>query len=420
MNDIADYVAKAVKDARIVEGIDPAVATLPVGKVGIIGAGTMGGGIAMNFANVGIDVVIVETRQEALDRGLGVIRTNYERSAKRGRFPLEEVDVRMRRLSGSLDMAALADCDLIIEAVFEDMDLKKSIFVNLDKIVKPGAILATNTSGLNIDEIAAVTSRPECVIGLHFFSPANVMKLLEVVRGAKTSPIVVATAMRVATDIGKIAVIVGVCPGFVGNRMIHRRQAQAMALLARGVTPWDIDRVLTDFGFKMGVYEMLDMAGLDIGWKPGADTGNPVRDALCEMGRRGQKTGAGYYDYDSERRMQPSQLVADLIREKFGLSDDSPKVSDQEILETCLFPLVNEGAKILEEGMAQRPSDIDVVYLFGYGWPEGTGGPMRWADSVGLERIEAKAKELGEKDPAYKPAALLSRLVAENSSFASL
>ncbi|HVR90362.1 MAG TPA: 3-hydroxyacyl-CoA dehydrogenase NAD-binding domain-containing protein [Novosphingobium sp.] len=418
--DSTDYIADALKKASVIDDVPADTPLIVVNKVGVIGAGTMGGGIAMNFANVGILVHMVETHQDALDRGLKVVRGNYERSASRGRFPVEEVDVRMGRISSSLDMADLADCDLIIEAVFESMELKKDIFTRLDTIAKPGAILASNTSGLDVDAIAAMTSRPESVIGLHFFSPANVMKLVEIVRGKKTSDSVLATSMAVAQKIGKVAVVVGVCPGFVGNRMLYPRQLQARELLKRGAMPWDIDRVLKAFGFKMGPYEMSDLAGLDIGWSKGASTEDRLRDALCERDRRGQKTSKGFYDYDENRIASPSQEVAELIRETLGVKDNAQVPSDQDILETCLFPLVNEGAKILDEKMAQRASDIDVVWIYGYSWPASTGGPMHWADSVGLERVEAKACQLGEANEWYRPAPLLSKLVAEGRSFADL
>ena len=418
--DSATYVTQALEAAKVIADVPADTPLLPIGKVGIIGAGTMGGGIAMNFANIGIPVHLVETRQDALDRGLKVIRGNYERSASRGRFPLEEVDVRMGRITSSLEMDDLADCDLIIEAVFEDMGIKKVIFARLDTIAKPGAILASNTSGLDVNEIASATRRPEAVIGLHFFSPANVMKLVEIVRGEKTSESVLATSMDIAQKIGKVAVVVGVCPGFVGNRMLYPRQLQARELLRRGAMPWDVDRVLKAFGFKMGPYEMSDLAGLDIGWSKGAKTADRLRDALCERDRRGQKTGAGFYDYDASRTPSPSPEVAALIREQYGASEGVPVPSDQEILETCLFPLVNEGAKILDEKIAQRPSDIDVVWLYGYSWPMHTGGPMHWADSVGLDKVQAKAEELGAANEWYKPAPLLRRLVAEGRKFADL
>ena len=416
----SDYIAGALKTASVIDDVPTDTPLIAVNKVGIIGAGTMGGGIAMNFANVGMLVHIVETHQDALDRGLKVVRGNYERSASRGRFPLEEVDVRMARISSSLDMADLADCDMIIEAVFENMALKKDIFTRLDTIAKPGAILASNTSGLDVDAIAAATTRPASVIGLHFFSPANVMKLVEIVRGKKTSDQVLATSMVVAQKIGKVAVVVGVCPGFVGNRMLYPRQLQARELLKLGAMPWDIDRVLKTFGFKMGPYEMSDLAGLDIGWSKGASTEDKLRDALCERDRRGQKTSKGFYDYDENRVASPSQEAAALIRETFGIKATAQVPSDQDILETCLFPLVNEGAKILDEKIAQRASDIDVVWIYGYSWPADTGGPMHWADHVGLARVEAKAHQLGAANDWYKPAPLLSRLVAEGRRFADL
>ena len=414
----ADYVSNSLKAASVVDDVPADTPLIPIAKVGIIGAGTMGGGIAMNFANIGIPVHIVETQQASLDRGLGVIRGNYERSASRGRFPMDEVDVRMGRITHSLDLNDLADCDIVIEAVFEDLELKKSIFAKLDAIVKPGAILASNTSGLDVNQIADVTKRPEAVIGLHFFSPANVMKLLEIVRGDKSSAEVIATSIDLAQRIGKIAVVVGVCPGFVGNRMLYPRQVQAAELLARGAMPWDVDRVLRAFGFKMGPFEMSDLAGLDIGWLPGE--GDPLRDALCKRERRGQKTGRGYYDYDDNRTATPSEEVAELIRNTLGIDAGATPPSDDEILETCLFPMVNEGAKILEEGIAQRPSDVDVVWMFGYNWPQDTGGPMRWADTVGLDRVEAKAIELGKNNDWYSPAPLLSKLVQDRRSFADL
>ena len=418
--DSAAYVEQALAKAQVIDDVPTDTPLIPISKVGVIGAGTMGGGIAMNFANIGVPVHLIETQQAALDRGFKVIRGNYERSASRGRFPMEEVDVRMGRLTSSLDTADLADCDLIIEAVFENLDLKKDIFGRLDKIAKPGAILASNTSGLDVNAIAAATSRPEAVIGLHFFSPANVMKLLEVVRGDKTSDAVLATSMDTAKRIGKVAVISGVCPGFIGNRMLYPRQLQARELLRRGAMPWDVDRVLKQFGFKMGPFEMSDLAGLDIGWTKGKASADPLRDALCEADRRGQKTGAGFYDYDENRTPSPSPIVTDLIREHLGVQEGGTPPGDQEILETCVFPMVNEGAKILQEGIAQRPSDIDVVWIYGYNWPANTGGPMHWADRIGLDRVAAKAEELGAANDWYKPAALLTRLVNEGKRFADL
>ena len=417
--DVDDYIARAEMMAAEIEGPAAGTPTREIKSVGIIGAGTMGGGISMNFANAGIPVTIVETQQEALDRGFGVIRKNYERSASRGRFPVEEVDVRMGRLSQSLDMADLADCDLIIEAVFEDMEIKKSIFSRLDEIAKPGAILATNTSALTIDEIAAQTSRPEDVIGLHFFSPANVMKLLEVVRADHTANDVIATSMTLAKTINKIAALVGVCPGFVGNRILAYRGIAANALVDRGVMPWDVDDAFNRFGFRMGPFQMSDLAGLDIGWKKGATTANPIRDALCELDRRGQKTGAGYYDYDAERNRVPSEVTAGIIREITGNTEPVSLEAD-EIIEICVFPMINEGLKILEEGKAQRPSDIDVIWLNGYGWPRDKGGPMYYGDVVGAENVLARMEQLAAEDDRLAPADTLRRLASEGGRFIDL
>ncbi|MDG1068137.1 MAG: 3-hydroxyacyl-CoA dehydrogenase NAD-binding domain-containing protein, partial [Sulfitobacter sp.] len=373
-----DYIATAGKAAWEVPGLDANTPQRQIKTVGIIGAGTMGGGIAMNFATADYDVKIVETTQEALDRGLAVVRGNYQRSADKGRFPQEEVEARMGRFDGRLSVADLADCDLVIEAVFENMDLKRTIFTELDRVMKKGAILATNTSALNIDEIAGMTQRPQDVIGLHFFSPANVMKLLEIVRAKHTADDVVATSMALAARINKIAALVGVCPGFVGNRILFARQIQANKLLAKGLMPWDVDAALNAFGFKMGPFQMSDLAGLDIGWSKGATTDNPIRDMLCEMDRRGQKTQAGFYDYDENRRPVPSDVTAGIIKNVTGAEPSS--MSPDEIIEICIYPMINEAVKILEENKAQRPSDIDVVWLNGYGWPADKGGPMFYGD----------------------------------------
>jgi 3-hydroxyacyl-CoA dehydrogenase len=389
-------------------------------KVGVLGAGTMGGGISMNFANVGIPVVMVELQQDALDRGLATIRKNYERS--RGAKP-EETEKRMSLLTGSLDMNDFADCDLVIEAVFERMDIKKDVFTKLDAICKPGAILATNTSYLNIDEIAAVTKRPQDVIGLHFFSPANVMKLLEVIRGEKTAKDVIATSMKLAKKIGKIAALAGVCPGFIGNRMLSQRQREAQKLILEGAMPWDVDRVLYDFGFPMGPFAMSDLAGLDIGWVKENSKGETLRDVLCEADRRGQKTGAGYYDYDENRVAKPSAFTEKAINDFIVKSGRNPrKISDEEILERCIFPMINEGVKILEEGKAIRASDIDVVWVNGYGWPVYRGGPMMYGDQIGgPETVLAKMKAFqGSMGDDFKPAALLEKLAAEGRKFGDL
>ncbi len=368
---------------------------IDVQKVGILGAGTMGGGIAMNFVNVGIPVTIVERDQESLDRGLGVVRKNYERSRS---TTAEQVEERMALLTGSTSKQDFADCDMVIEAVFEDMELKKSIFKELDEICKPGALLASNTSALDVNEIASVTSRPESVIGMHFFSPANVMKLLENVRGDKSSDSVVATTMAIGKKIKKVSVMVGVCPGFVGNRMLFMRGAEAERMLMEGATPAQIDTVLFDFGFPMGPFSMSDLAGLDIGWKEEKSSSSTIREILCENGRRGQKNGRGYYTYDPDTRAAtPDPEVEQLIKD-FAVSKghEQREVTDQEILERLLYPMVNEGAKILDEKIAIRGSDIDVVWVNGYGWPVYRGGPMHWADSIGLAEIVSKIEGYSE------------------------
>jgi len=414
--EVSAYIAKAGRDAWIVPDVPASTPRRRIEKVGIIGAGTMGGGISMNFASAGIPVVILEQKQEALERGLAVVRANYQRSADNGRFPQEEVGERMGRLSGTLDMEAFADCDLIIEAVFEDMALKKKIFTDLDRIAKPGAILATNTSALDIDEIASVTARPQDVIGLHFFSPANVMKLLEIVRADHTADDVIMTCMDLAKTINKIATLVGVCPGFVGNRILFARQAQAQKLVAQGAMPWDVDAALNQFGFRMGPYQMSDLAGLDIGWKKGAKTANPIRDALCELDRRGQKTGAGYYDYDENRRPIPSDVTARIIADITGVAKGAAPGSD-EIIATCIHPMINEGLKILEEKKAQRASDIDIVWLNGYGWPADKGGPMLYGDMVGAEAVLATMERLGAEDARFVPSNTLRRLAKDGGRF---
>jgi 3-hydroxyacyl-CoA dehydrogenase len=388
---------------------------LPIKKVGVIGAGTMGGGISMNFLNAGIPVTIVETAQDALQRGVATIQRNYDNTAKRGRLTTSDVEARMRLLSSGLDLGVLSDCDLVIEAVYEDMAIKQDVFRKLDKLAKKDAILASNTSYLNIDEIAGVTSRPESVLGMHFFSPANVMRLLEVVRGAKTAKPVIATAMQLARKIGKIGVLVGVCHGFVGNRMLAQRQREAQKLILEGAMPWDIDRVIYDFGLPMGPFAMSDLAGLDIGWSKATSKSSTIREILCEMDRRGQKTGAGFYDYDEKRNAKPSPVVEKIILEfaaKKGINRRT--ISDEEILERCIYPMINEGAKIIEEGKAQRASDIDVVWINGYGWPVYRGGPMFYADLVGPDKVLARLKEFeGTMGAEFKPAPLLERVVTE-------
>jgi 3-hydroxyacyl-CoA dehydrogenase len=412
----------ASRQAWQVPGLRQDAAILPVRTVGVIGAGTMGAGIAMNFLNAGIPVHIVETRQEALDRGLKTIRSNYDNTAKKGRLTAADVAERMALVTGSLELQDLSDCDLVIEAVFENMEVKKDIFGRLDRVAKAGAILASNTSALDLNEIASATSRPEAVIGLHFFSPANVMKLLEVVRGDKTSDSVIATSMQLAKAIGKVAVLVGVCPGFVGNRILGQRQREANQLIFEGAMPWAVDRVLYDFGFPMGPFAMSDLAGLDLGWNKEKSTGSTLREVLCEMDRRGQKTGAGFYDYDDKRTARPSTLVEGVIRqfaEKKGITPRA--VGDEEILARCIYPMVNEGAKILEEGMASRASDIDVVWVNGYGWPVYRGGPMHYGDRIGLPKVLARMREFeAAYGPQFKPAKLLEELVASGRRFSDL
>ncbi len=389
----------------------------------ILGAGTMGGGIAMNFANAGISTLIVELSQEALDRGLGIIRKNYENTARKGRISEADVEARMSCLSGSLDLEDVADADIVIEAVFENMEVKKEIFTNLDRICKAGAILATNTSTLDIDEIAAVTARPEDVIGLHFFSPANVMRLLEEVRGKKTAADVIATCMKLAKRIGKVPVMVGVCHGFVGNRMLHAYFDQAFALLYEGCQPEDVDSALFDFGMAMGPFAMSDLAGLDVSWRIRQETGqtNPIADRLCELGRFGQKTQAGYYRYeDGSRKPLPDPVVTEIVEEEGNrLHNQRRDIGKDEIVERTMLALVNEGAKILEEGIALRASDIDVVYVYGYAFPVYRGGPMFWADTMGLDKVLEKIRAFhaaGYGD-VWEPAPLIERLVAEGRSF---
>ena len=395
--------------------------TIPIKKVGMIGAGTMGGGISMNFISRGIPVTIVEHKQEALDRGLAVVRKNYMRGVKSGRTTEEKVDEMMSLFTPSLNLEDLADCDLIIEAVFELMDIKKEVFTKLDEIAKDGAILATNSSALDVNEIASVTKRPEWVLGTHFFSPANIMRLLEVVRADKTSKTVLATIMGLSKFLGKVPVVSGVCPGFIGNRMLFQRGYQTNKLILDGAMPWDVDRVVYDFGLPMGPFAMSDLAGLDIGWDPRTSKGETIRDRLCEMDRRGQKTGAGFYNYNPETRAKsPDKDVEDLIlefSEKQGIV--RREFSDEEILHRCTYSMINEGAKILDEGMSQRPSDIDVVWVNGYGWPTYRGGPMHYADTIGLENILATLKQFQEQDQDdfWQPSPLIERLVADGKGF---
>jgi 3-hydroxyacyl-CoA dehydrogenase len=413
------YVFFAERQVWKVPDVPDDTPTIPIKKVGIIGAGTMGGGIAMNFANIGMPVTLVETKQDALDRGLGVVRKNWERSTKSGKLTMADVDKRMSLLTGSLELDKLADCDLVIEAIFENMDVKQKVFGDLDRIVKQGAILASNTSALDINEIATAVKRPEAVIGLHFFSPANVMRLLEVVRTRDSSKSVIATSMQLAKRIGKIAALVGVCPGFVGNRILYARTVQSNAMLMEGAMPWQIDKVIYDFGLPMGPFAMADLAGLDLGWIKEKSKSSTLREVLCEADRRGQKTGAGFYDYDAERNAKPSPVVEKIIRDFAAKSGQQQRqISDQEILERCVYAQINEGAKILEEKIAIRPSDIDIVWINGYGWPVYRGGPMFYGDTVGLKNVVAKLKEYGPKLGAgFTISPLLEKMAAEGKRF---
>ena len=417
------YVFSSEREAQKVPGLARDVTPRRIERVAVIGAGTMGGGISMCFANVGIPVTIVETSQNQLDVGIGRIAKNYETSVKRGSLAADESARRMARIAGTTSFDAVAEADMVIEAVFEEMDLKKRIFADLDRIAKPGAILATNTSYLDVNEIATATARPSDVLGTHFFSPANVMRLLEVVRGAKTAPDVLTTVIEVGRKIGKVPVVVGVCDGFVGNRMLARRSAQAERLLLEGALPQEVDRALTDFGFRMGPFAMGDLAGLDIGWRLRKARGlkAAISDALCEAGRLGQKTGKGYYAYgDGGRTPSPDPEVKTLIvaaSARAGITRRT--IGQDEILERLLFPMINEGARILEEGIAARALDIDVIWLNGYGWPGNKGGPMYFADFVGLDKIATRLKVYADAvgDATLRPSALLSRLAAARTGF---
>ncbi len=400
-------------------------------KVAVIGAGTMGGGISMNFLNAGIPVTILEMKQEALDRGVGVMRGNYEAQVKKGKLKQDKLDARMALLSTTVNYDDIKDADLVIEAVFEDMGVKEAVFKKLDEVMKPGAILASNTSTLDVDQIAAFTQRPQDVVGLHFFSPANVMKLLEVVRGEKTGKDVMATVMTVAKKIKKTAVVSGVCDGFIGNRMIEQYGRQGGFLLDEGCTPAQVDRAIERFGFAMGPFRMGDLAGNDIGWairkrryveKPDMKY-SKTADLLCEKGRFGQKVGKGWYDYvPGKRDAIPNAEVEQMIVEHRKAQGITPrKISDEEIVQRLVFSLVNEAAHILEEGIANKASDIDVVYIFGYGFPVHRGGPLKYADEVGLFNVVQAMKRFQQNplDDAkfWEPAPLLARLVADGKNF---
>ncbi|MGY3387583.1 3-hydroxyacyl-CoA dehydrogenase [Bradyrhizobium sp. USDA 3311] len=416
----------AEREAAKVAGLGKDVKPRDVRKVAVVGAGTMGGGIAMSFLKGGIPVTLLEMNQEALERGLGVIRKNYDISVARGSLTTQARDQRFARLSGTTRYEDLAEADIIIEAVFEDMLVKKEVFVKLDRVAKKGAILASNTSYLDINEVAAVTSRPADVLGLHFFSPANVMRLLEIVRGDQTTPDVLATAITVAKRIAKVPVVVGVCHGFVGNRMLAARSTENENLLLEGAMPETVDKVFSDFGFPMGPFAMLDLAGLDIGWHMRKSRSDKISivDTLCEAGRFGQKTSKGFYLYEAgSRTPMADPWISLLIEEKSCQSGISRReIPAQEIVERTIYPMINEGARLLEEGIAARPSDIDLVWVNGYGFPIGKGGPMFWADHVGLAKILERLEywHRRTRKAVFEPAALLKSLVRSGDSFAAL
>ena len=417
------YFFFAEREAAKIPDVPADTPAKDIKKAAVIGAGTMGGGIAMNFANAGIPVAVVEMAQDALDRGLAVVRKNYEATAARGRLTPADVETRMGLIRGTTDWKAVADADVVIEAVFEEMPIKKEVFAKLDGLAKPDAVLATNTSTLDVDEIASATKRPESVIGTHFFSPANVMRLLENVRGAKSSKATVATVMAMGRRIGKVPVLVGVCYGFVGNRMLHQRGLQAEKLILEGAAPHQVDKVLTDFGFPMGPFAMGDLAGLDVGWRirKGRGVTSPVADRICELGRFGQKTGAGYFRYEAGNRAPiPDPEVEKIITEVAASQGVTRRtIGEDEIRERLLYPMVNEGAKILDEKIAIRASDIDVIWVYGYGWPVYRGGPMFWADSIGLKPLRDRMLEYKKQtgDAFWTPAPLLDRLADAGKGF---
>jgi 3-hydroxyacyl-CoA dehydrogenase len=420
------YAFFAEREAAKVAGVPDGTKGRDVKSVAIIGAGTMGGGIAMSFANAGIPVTLIETGDEQLKRGLGIMQKNYDATAARGGIPADAPAKRMGLITGMVGIENVKDADLIIEAVFETMAIKKEVFGKIDQFAKKGAVLATNTSYLNINEIAEMTKRPQDVLGMHFFSPANVMKLCEIVRAEKTAPDALVTAVNIAKKIAKVPVVVGVCDGFVGNRMLAARGKQAEKFLFEGALPQQVDAVLTKFGMPMGPFAMGDLAGLDIGWRSRQDRGikSEIADAICEAGRFGQKTGKGYYKYEAGSRAPlPDPEIEKLIEEttaKMGIK--RRQIGDDEILERLMYPMINEGARILEEKIAARPSDIDIVWLYGYGWPIYRGGPMFYADSVGLKHIADRLSFYAKQtnDPSLEPTALLKKLASEGKTFASL
>ncbi len=417
------------REVAKIPGIGKDTQQIAINKAAVIGAGTMGGGIAMNYANAGIPVIMKETTQEALDRGVATIRKNYQNSVNKGRFPQEVMDKRMALITPQLTYDGFDQADIITEAVFEGMALKKEIFAELDKIAKPGAILASNTSTLSIDEIASATSRPEFVIGHHYFSPANVMRLLEIVRGKATSKEVIATSMALSKRLKKVGVLVGNCYGFVGNRMLHQYGREAQFLVEEGAKPQEVDGALYKFGMAMGPLAVGDLAGLDVGWrirkefkhleKPGLRYAK-VADELCERGRYGQKTGAGWYKYDENRKAIPDPEVDALIEEIAAAQGIKRRtITEEEIIERTQYALINEGAKILEEGIALRAVDIDIIYLNGYGYPSWRGGPMWYGDTVGLKKVYDRVCQFhAEHGEWWSPAPLLKKLAEEGKTFA--
>src|SRR5579872_252163 len=425
------HVFFAERAAPKIADVPADTATRPIASVAVIGAGTMGGGIAMNFLNAGLPVTLLDTTQAALDKGVASIRRNYEGSAKKGKLSQQDLEKRMALLTPTVAHDGLASADLIIEAVFEDMGVKEKVFRELDTVAKRGAILATNTSTLDVNQIAGFTKRPGDVIGLHFFSPANVMRLLEVVRGEATSKDVLATVMQLAKKIRKLAIVSGVCDGFIGNRMLHRYSAQASFLLEEGCLPAQVDRAIERFGFAMGPFRVGDLAGNDIGWavrkrryaEGRPFNGSKIADRLCEMGRFGQKSGAGWYDYrPGDRTPHPNDTVNEMIvKYSAELGIERRKIGDEEIVERLVYALVNEGARVLEERIAQRASDIDLVYLNGYGFPAWRGGPMLYADTVGLGEVLDAIRRYarGAHPEAWTPAPLLMRLAESGGTFSS-
>jgi 3-hydroxyacyl-CoA dehydrogenase len=415
----------AEREAAKVPGIPEGIKPRPIASGAVIGAGTMGGGIAMCFANAGIPVIIVETGRDLLQKGLDRVAANYRATASRGGLSADEMERRVGLITGVTELEAVGSADVVIEAVFEEMDLKKRVFSNLDRFAKPNALLATNTSTLDVDEIARATKRPQDVLGTHFFSPANVMRLLEIVRGAATAPDALATAVALGRRIGKVPATVGVCYGFVGNRMLARRSVESERLLLEGALPQEVDSAVGAFGFPMGPFAMADMAGLDVGWRirRGRGERNEIEDALCEAGHFGQKTGKGYFRYDAgSRTPMPDSEVENIILETSSrLGINRRPIGEEEIVERMIFPMINEGARILDEGIATRPGDIDVIWVYGYGWPVWRGGPMYHADRLGLSHIRDRLTFYADRsrDETLRPAPLLARLAAEGRGFAS-